>query len=256
MILVEELFDYTAQKLNGLTGGTGFTAAWVASATGTSGWPAVQAGNLTYAGISNGTPANDGKLYARNAGYSSSIQTTFSRAFNAIPNTVNGAVYWLAFTIASNTAKNNSAIWLNKLTSDIAGNNPQDLLLWTSANVDANVICNGNILYTGSVSYVPHNVVIKITMSGSSSVAVRVDVYADVDMNTNPSGWTPKATSTSWYVPSDITALHFDCRTSATTGGDDQLYMDNIRWATTSYEAGGYAVPSSGDTAGDFFQFF
>ena len=253
-LLVEELFDYTAQKLNALNGGTGWTAAWSASSTGASGWPAVQANNLSYTGVSNGSPSNASKMYARNAAYGSSTQTTFSRAFNAIPNSVNGAVYWLALTIASNTSKNNSGFWLNKLTSDSAGNNPVDLLLWTSANADALVKCNSTTLYTGSSSYVSHVVVFKITMSGSASTKVRVDVYCDVDMTTDPSTWTAKTFSTDWYVPANITSINFDCRTNATTGGDDELYIDNIRWATTSYEAGGNSVPSTSSNSA-FFQF-
>ena len=250
-LLVQELFDYTAQKLDALNGGTGFTAAWSAENTGASGWPAIQASNLTYAGIANGSPTNNSKLYSRNAGYGSSNPSTFSRAFNGIPNTVNGAIYWVGFSIASNTAKANSGFWLDKLTSDIAGNNPQDLLLWTSTNTDAKVNCNGSLLYTGSSSYVAHSIAIKITMSGAAGTPVRVDIFSDVDFSTDPSGWTPKVTSTSWYVPADITSLNFDCRTNATTGGDNQLYMDNIRIATTSYEAGGYAAPSV--NTGNFF---
>ena len=252
-LIVEELFDYTAQKLRLLNGGTGFSSAWDCSADGT-GNPAVVANNLTVSGVSDGSPSNASKLYARNAGYGSSTRTTFTRSHTGIPNTVNGAVYWFAMNIASNTSKGASIFYFDKLTSDIAGANPQVLLMWTSANADAKVACNGTTLYTGSTSYVGHNVVIKITMSGVAANAVRVDVYCDVDMTTDPAGWTPLVTSTSWYVPSDITSLNFDCETNATTGGNDQLYMDNIRWATTSYEAGGEPIPANNNSR--FFLLF
>lgn len=252
-LIVEELFDYTAQKLDGLNGGTGWSGAWSTSAAGT-GNPAVQANNLSVTGVSNGAPSNNSKLYARNAAYATSTKTTFTRSHTGIPNSVNGAVYWMAFNIASNVAKGGATFVLDHLTSDNGGANPQVILQWTNALADAIVACNGTTLYTGSTSYVAHNVVLKITMSGTGATPVRVDVYCDVDMTTNPAGWTPLVTSTSWYVTADITSFTFDAQTAATTSGDAQLYMDNIRWATTSYEAGGNAVPSAYNSR--FFQLF
>jgi len=251
-LLVEELFDYAAGNLNTLDGGTGWTGAWATDASTTE-QARVVAGDLSYAGVSNGSETNTNKMLVNNEG-SGTVNHYIQRDHNAIPNTVNGAVYWLAFTIASNLAKGGSIFWLNKLTSDIAGNNPQTLLQWTSALADAKVQC-GSLLYTGSASYVSHVVVFKITMSGAGATPVRVDVYCDVDMTTDPAGWTPKVTSTSWYVPASITQVNWDSETNASSSADDKLYMDNLRWATTSYEAGGNAVPSNVKNSA-FLQFF
>ena len=252
-LLVEELFDYAAGNLDGLSGGTGFTGAWSTDASGSE-QPAIVTTNLSYSGMSNGSPTHAARMKAWNEGDGASKDHYFTREFNGVPNTVNGAVYWFAWTQASNLAKGGTTFVFNKLTSDIAGANPQVVLGWTSGLVDAKVQSNGQLLYTGSASYVAHNIVMKITMSGVAANPVRVDLYCDVDMTTDPSGWTPKMTSTSWYVPAPITSFTWDTFTHASSGSDDLYYMDNFRIATTSYEAGGNTVPAS--NTGNFFLLF
>lgn len=245
-LATEEIFDYTAQALNNLNGGTGWGGAYSAS-TGTNS-PQIVDNNLTYTGVNNnnylGVDTNTNKMYHRNAACSTNTNTTWTRSFNAIPNTVAGAVYWCGFTVASNISKGSSTLKMNKLTTDSAGNTPATILAWTTGLVSTVVSCNGTTVYSGSSAYAGHQVFLKFTMSGAGDTKIRLDVYADVDMATADTSWTPKVTVTDWYVPANITSLTWLAGTIATTSGDAQVYWDNIRWATTSTEAAGNKVAS------------
>ena len=134
------------------------------------------------------------------------------------------------------------------------------LLAWdgglSAATVDYKTI-GGTELYVGSSSYVAHNIICKFTMSGKMTGACQLDIYVDEDLSTDPSGWSPVVTDTDVYIgEGGITGVRFEAGTTASSSGNDLIYIDNYRWALTSYAAGGYTAPVSARHFRTFFNSF
>jgi len=225
-LLVEESFDgagYTAAALlNGLNGGTGWAGAWTANSD--SGLPQdIQAGNLdNYPGLVNS--GNHVRLWACG---DHNVYSKASRSFaSTIPDA--GQTIWLALQLAANDAKEGpSKFYLRDDDAD-------DYVLRVRSEADTRVQTSQNqTLFNGDDAYTPHLLLVKIEMSGGAGDET-LTYYLDPDLSADPTGGTVQSAS----LDSGLTAFKWD-GPRASTGMACDMYMDEIRLATTWQEAVG-----------------
>lgn len=245
-LLVQELFDYpTNAVINTKNGGTGWGGAWTGTAS-----CQTYTNNHTYAGISDDSPTYAKRLIVYNEG-SQGCDRDFASAIS----NVNGNTLWFATSFGTDVNKTIPFMYLKGLTTD--GSTVGKLFTYGASFANPPVVkaMDGTVFFNGTYGTgvcTPHSFVVKIEMLGGTSCTVRW--YINVDLNTDPTGWTEK-TSASWKF-SSITGWAWSAGGTATTTSTDYAYFDNIRLATTSYEAGGYASPNASTSSGSFFPFF
>lgn len=252
-LLVEEEFSgagYTSgANLNGLNLGTGWSAEWVCSAPNPPNCNIYSSGltftNVTAAGLS-------ARIWLTSDG---TVYQTGHRYWTKIDNTA-GSVVWIALLgTSAGSSKFAGAYKFVGLETTSGGGT--DTTFWSIGGVDKLTeqfpYFNGTQLFNTSGA---HLVVYKITMSGDVASAVTVDCYVDPDPLTNPSTWGDPLTtlSTAYVLAAGLTGIIWSNGRASTSTSTQWFLWDEIRVATTSYEATGNAVPAT--DFGDFFMLF
>lgn len=225
---VGESFEYAAgASLGGLNGGLGWGSPWVVGYG--SGYPAsVEPGSLgSIRGVASS--GNHLKFWAKG---NSSVYENLDRGFQSVI-ADEGQTVWFAMVVAAYDAKNTATWSLAGLTADSAGSVAASLFELTGGSAPAHFKFGSFTLFTGDTNRTPHIILLKMAMSGDEGPeTVTAYVVSDMSVFLDPSVW-PCVTRTDLYANSGLMGFYYRGGRASTSGYAADVYMDEIRLAST-----------------------
>lgn len=206
-VLVEETFDsYTTNvAINGLNGGSGWTAPWVSTRAAT--YTTIVAGNVDGQGAGN----------KMSLGYSSTTPQN-SRTFTAIDDATD-ATYWLAFNLQASQLKSSHTLSLNGTAGTLI-----TMTAATSGAAPTYQFFGTTVVAPATAAAQLFLVKIEMSVAGNDTLTC----YVNPNLLSAPSTWTVAVTNSQELISINGLTLRGNQNT-----GTYATYLDAIRIATT-----------------------